>query len=84
MIANRQMLVIGLQCVLWTTEDHSTVVSMRHSSEEVCIVADLEGQMFLYVLKWNQGMLLQRLVVLQHVWELCILSEHALNVLAHN
>jgi hypothetical protein len=56
---------VWLQCVVFASDDDSTVVGMFSAGVEICVVANVQGQMKVDLIEWNEGSLPELLVVTQ-------------------
>ena len=84
MVTNGKVVIVWVQSICRSSENDTAVICMISAGEEIGIVTYSERQMGLDVLERNEGLLLERYIVLQHirVWSIC--CKDALNVLSHN
>src|ERR1700742_4838455 len=80
MISHRQMAVIWLKGIVWTSKEATDVESVILPGIEVRVVADVHGQMQRHLLARDQGLFLEALVVLQDFGVGCVLGEDVLEV----
>lgn len=80
-VPNWEMLVVGLQSVVGSAEEHTHVVGVVESGVEIGVVADLHRNMVGHLGEREESLLLERRVVLEDLRKWCVGTENSLDVL---